>query len=190
MQWTPFALSLALAYIAYTFVYPTPKPDVLQPKNNAPLDKSLAYYRLNGYNGGDGKQLTHGFFDTECGARLSVHYSQPSAWDGLAGTAEKPILVLTHGYPESSYIWREVAPIISKRVPVVIPDQPGYGLSSACCKDTACSYDRRSSASAILQAVREIYGDSHAIYGGHDRGARTMVSISSNLRLSRANLFT
>lgn len=171
-----FLWSVALAHSVSSFEQSS--VNVSDPQDNAPLDLSLAYYRLKGYNG-DSDQLTHGFFSTSCGANLSVHYSQPSAWDGLAGTAEKPILVLTHGYPESSYIWRDVAPTVSQRVPVFIPDQPGYGLSSACCNDTGCAYDKRTYSQAMMEAVREIYGDSNVIYAGHDRGARTMVSVAS-----------
>ena len=169
--------SLALAstcHLVHSFEHTN--VNVSKPENNAPLNPALAYYRLNGFNGDD-NQLTHGFFTTNCGANLSVHYSLPSVWEDLAGTAEKPILILTHGYPESSYIWRDVAPTLSKRVPVFIPDQPGYGLSSPCCNATGCAYDKRTYAQSIMQAVQEIYGDSHVIYAGHDRGARTMVSM-------------
>lgn len=102
MRHAPFAGLVAFTQLAYAFE--TCNLNVSQPQNNAPLDLSLAYYRLGGYNG-DGNQLTHTFVQTDCGANLSINYSQPSAWDGLAGTAEKPILLLTHGYPESSYIW-------------------------------------------------------------------------------------
>lgn len=174
MQYSPLLWANALGDLAFPFG--TFSINVSNPEDNAPLDHVLAYYRLVGYNGAQNDHLAHDFFDTTCGARLSVHYSQPSAWDGLAGTAEKPVLVLTHGYPESSYIWRDVSPTISQRVPVFIPDQPGYGLSSACCKKTDdCVYDKRTYAQAIMQVVHKIYGDSHVIYAGHDRGARTMV---------------
>lgn len=173
MRYQPFAGSLGFTQLFY------PNEDgingVSKPESNAPLDPSLAYYRLGGYNG-DSQLLTHDLVATDCGANLSVHYSEPSAWDTLAGTAQKPVLILTHGYPESSYIWRQVSPEISKRVPVFIPDQPGYGLSTPCCGTSGCAYDKRTYARAIMQAVHHIYGDSHVVYAGHDRGARTMVS--------------
>lgn len=173
MLYIRLAGALALARLACAYEHTN--VNVSRPESNAPLNLSLAYYRLGGYNG-DTHLLTHTFIPTHCGANLSVHYSEPSAWDGLAGTAQKPVLVLTHGYPESSYIWRNISPIVSKRVPVFVPDQPGYGLSTPCCNSTGCAYDKRTYARNIMQAVRKVYGDAHVIYAGHDRGARTMVS--------------
>jgi hypothetical protein len=98
--------------------------NVSEPTSNSPLDTTLAYYRLKGYNGLS-DTLTHGYFTVPCGANISVHYTDPDVFLD-AGTADRPILLLNHGYPETSYIWRNVSPDISKRVPVVIPDvSPG-----------------------------------------------------------------
>ena len=169
---------LSFAVVAQAQQYEHSNINVSQPQDNAPLDLSLASYSLTGYNGVS-STLTHSFFPTDCGANLSVHYTDPDVWADATGTAKKPILILTHGYPESSYIWRDVVPTLSQRVPVFVPDQPGYGLSTACCNVTGCFYDKRTYAQSIMQAVRAAYGDSVVIYGGHDRGARTMVNATS-----------
>ena len=95
--------------------------NVSQPQSNAPLNTTLAYYKLDGYNG-DSEYLTHGFIPVGCGANMSVHYSEPSVYGNLTGTAQKPILILTHGYPESSYIWRRLTGILSERVPLFVVD--------------------------------------------------------------------
>lgn len=166
-----FIAALANAYDRATI-------NVDYPQSSAPLDESLAYYQLTGHNGAEQK-LTHGFFATDCGANLSVHYTEPSVWGSATGTATRPILILTHGYPESSYIWRDVTPTVSARTPVFVADQPGYGLSTACCHGQVCAYDKRTYARAMMQAVKAIYGDVHVIYAGHDRGARTMVGSRS-----------
>lgn len=94
--------------------------NVSDPTNNAPLDTTLTYYRLNGTNG-NSSVLTHSFVPVSCGAVMSVHHTDPSVFSD-AGTPERPILLLNHGYPESSYIWRKVTGEISKRLPVVVPD--------------------------------------------------------------------
>lgn len=174
MHYAPLAVTLVLTHHALRFEHVN--VNVSHPESNAPLNTSLAHYRLAGYNGPT-HQLTHSFISTSCGANLSVRYSSPSAWDGLAGTAFKPILVLTHGYPESSCIWRDMSLTLSKRVPVFVPDQPGYGLDTPCCTAGGCVYDKRTYARAIMQAVRGVYGDVFVVFVGHHRGARTMVSV-------------
>ena len=98
--------------------------NVSEPEDNAPLDWGLAYEtsQLYGYNGQSGEdKLTHSFVPTSCGANMSVYHTDPTCFQG-AGSAQTPVLLLNHGYPESSYIWRNVTPEVSKRVPVVVPD--------------------------------------------------------------------
>ena len=41
-----------------------------------------------------------------------------------------PGLLLLHGYPQTHIIWRKIAPQLSRRFTVVIPDLRGYGDSS------------------------------------------------------------
>lgn len=118
-----FVLSLAagLAYAA-----PEPEyehvniPNVSFPLSSAPLNQTLAYYRLDGTNGAS-SQLTHSFVTVSCGANMFVHHTDPGVFPN-GGTPETPILILNHGYPESSYIWRRVTPEICKRVPCIVPD--------------------------------------------------------------------
>ena len=149
--------------------YETVNVDVSHPKNNAPLNKELAYYRLNGTNGKSGK-LTHSFVPVSCGAVISVHHTDVNVFKD-AGTKERPILLLNHGYPESSYIWRKITGAISARVPVIVPDRPGYGLSTACPNGT----DERTNAGAIIDAAVALFGEGKTVVlAGHDRGARAM----------------
>lgn len=46
------------------------------PANNAPLNKTLAYYKLNGTNG-PSSQLTQSFVSVSCGAEMAVHHTEP-----------------------------------------------------------------------------------------------------------------
>jgi len=40
----------------------------------------------------------------------------------------RPLLLL-HGFPETSLMWREVAPLLAREFAVVCADLPGYGHS-------------------------------------------------------------
>ena len=100
--------------------FETVNVNISTPENNAPLNKALAYYRLNGTNG-ESTQLTHSFVPVSCGAIMSVHHTDPHVFAD-AGTEGRPILLLQHGYPESSYIWRKLTGELSKRVPLVVAD--------------------------------------------------------------------
>ncbi len=46
-----------------------------------------------------------------------------------AGDPSKPAIVLLHGFPTSSHMFRELIPILAKRYHVVAPDYPGFGAS-------------------------------------------------------------
>jgi pimeloyl-ACP methyl ester carboxylesterase len=48
-----------------------------------------------------------------------------------AGPADAPVLVLLHGFPTSSYMFRDLIPLLADRFRVVAPDHLGFGLSSA-----------------------------------------------------------
>jgi pimeloyl-ACP methyl ester carboxylesterase len=46
-----------------------------------------------------------------------------------AGDADAPALLLLHGFPTSSHMFRELIPALSDRFHVVAPDLPGFGQS-------------------------------------------------------------
>ncbi|CCB68075.1 MULTISPECIES: alpha/beta fold hydrolase [unclassified Hyphomicrobium] len=46
-----------------------------------------------------------------------------------AGDATKPVLLLLHGFPSSSHMFRDLIPLLSDRFHVVAPDLPGFGQS-------------------------------------------------------------
>jgi pimeloyl-ACP methyl ester carboxylesterase len=47
-----------------------------------------------------------------------------------AGDPQKPTLLLLHGFPSSSHMFRELIPKLSDQFHVVAPDYPGFGYSS------------------------------------------------------------
>ncbi|MGN6757081.1 MAG: alpha/beta fold hydrolase [Thermomicrobiales bacterium] len=51
----------------------------------------------------------------------------------LAGADAGPALVLLHGLPTSSWLWRRCLPALADRLPgwrIIVPDLPGYGHSA------------------------------------------------------------
>lgn len=48
-----------------------------------------------------------------------------------AGPADAPALVLLHGFPTSSFMFRNLIPLLADRYHVIAPDHLGFGLSSA-----------------------------------------------------------
>jgi pimeloyl-ACP methyl ester carboxylesterase len=48
-----------------------------------------------------------------------------------AGPADAPAVVLLHGYPASSFMFRNLIPLLADRYHVIAPDHLGFGLSDA-----------------------------------------------------------
>jgi pimeloyl-ACP methyl ester carboxylesterase len=48
-----------------------------------------------------------------------------------AGDPHAPALLLLHGFPTSSHMFRELIPLLADRYHVVAPDLPGFGFSEA-----------------------------------------------------------
>jgi pimeloyl-ACP methyl ester carboxylesterase len=46
-----------------------------------------------------------------------------------AGLAAAPVILLMHGYPTSSFMFRNLIPILSQKYHVIAPDMPGFGFS-------------------------------------------------------------
>ncbi|KQM61140.1 alpha/beta fold hydrolase [Agreia sp. Leaf210] len=67
---------------------------------------------------------------------VTVHHRTVSV-DGLevfwreAGPADAPVLVLLHGYPSSSHMFRHLIPRLAEHYRVIAPDHIGFGRSSA-----------------------------------------------------------
>jgi pimeloyl-ACP methyl ester carboxylesterase len=47
-----------------------------------------------------------------------------------AGLAEAPVVVLLHGFPTSSHMFRNLIPALADHFRVIAPDYPGFGLSA------------------------------------------------------------
>ena len=86
-----------------------------------------------------------------------------------AGPADGPVVVLAHGFPESSHSWRhQVEPLAAAGYRVLVPDQRGYGRSSA---PRAIAAYRSDHLAADLLALLDDVGADDALFVGHDWGA-------------------
>lgn len=78
-----------------------------------------------------------------------------------------PSVVLLHGWPQTSFAWREVMRRLADRYRLIAPDLRGTGLS----EKTASGYDKRSIAEDVRQLIdREADGSAHLV--GHDMGGK------------------
>lgn len=48
-----------------------------------------------------------------------------------AGPADAPVILLLHGYPTTSHMFRNLIPLLAANYRVIAPDLPGFGLTKA-----------------------------------------------------------
>lgn len=81
------------------------------------------------------------------------------------GGSGPPVVVL-HGFPQHSLMWRRVAPILAERFTVIAPDQRGMGASSI-----PSGVVTKSELAADLARVLDHLGHARACVAGYDLGA-------------------
>ncbi len=83
-----------------------------------------------------------------------------------------PPLLMLHGYPQTSAMWRKVAPHLAQHFTVYCPDLRGYGRSHkpATAPDHS-PYSKREMA-ADMHALMDHFGHARFDLVGHDRGGR------------------
>lgn len=73
----------------------------------------------------------------EVGRPIPVVHHRTLEIDGVqifyreAGPADGPVVLLLHGFPTSSHMFRNLIPLLADRYRVIAPDYPGYGHSAA-----------------------------------------------------------
>ncbi len=88
---------------------------------------------------------------------LNMHYLRAGQGDPL---------VLLHGWPQHSLMWRKIMPALAERYTVIAPDLRGAGGSSI----TASGYDKRTMATDVYALVRQL-GLEGIFLVGYDHGA-------------------
>lgn len=80
-----------------------------------------------------------------------------------AGDPNRPALVLLHGFPTSSYMFRHLIPKLADRYHVIAPDHLGFGLSDApSVQEFDYTFDALTDLTAAL--LRAVDVDRYAIY--------------------------
>src|SRR6185312_1777250 len=80
-----------------------------------------------------------------------------------AGDSAAPAVLLLHGFPTSSHMFRELIPLLSDRYHVIAPDLPGFGHSEAPARETF-NYTFDNLATVIDGFVQAIGLSRYAIY--------------------------
>ncbi|KAF1036574.1 MAG: Soluble epoxide hydrolase [Burkholderia lata] len=86
-----------------------------------------------------------------------------------------PVVVLLHGFPETSYAWRHQIPVLARTYRVIAPDLRGYGETDK----PASGYDKRNMALDIVRLL-DALGIEKVVLVGHDRGARVATRLAKD----------
>lgn len=102
------------------------------------------------------------------------HYQSLPGKDGIglnvAVGGSGPAVVLLHGFPQTHYMWRDVARDLADAHTVIVPDLRGYGESDKPAEQSPETYSKRTMAADIINVAGAL---GHRRFGlvGHDRGA-------------------
>jgi pimeloyl-ACP methyl ester carboxylesterase len=96
-----------------------------------------------------------------------------------AGRPDAPVILLLHGFPTASHMFRDLIPLLADRYRVIAPDLPGFGLTKAPPRGTF-EYSFDGLAHVVGQFVEALGLERYALYI-FDYGAPT------GLRLAMAH---
>jgi pimeloyl-ACP methyl ester carboxylesterase len=85
---------------------------------------AVASPELRAADSGPGRPLTEVAYRTVKLDGLDIFYRE-------AGPKDAPVILLLHGFPTSSHMFRNLIPALADRYHVVAPDYPGFGNSSS-----------------------------------------------------------
>lgn len=84
-----------------------------------------------------------------------------------------PLIILLHGWPETSFAWNHTMSVLSQQYRVVAPDLRGLGLSER----TKTGYDKKTVATDIKALVEQL-GEKQAVIIGHDMGGKVAYTMA------------
>ncbi|MFE5430880.1 alpha/beta fold hydrolase [Peribacillus simplex] len=85
-----------------------------------------------------------------------------------AGSRRNPAIVLLHGFPSSSHMFRDLIPFLSGRFYVIAPDYPGFGNSSMPVPD-GFTYTFHN-ISLVMEKLLDLLGIRQSVFYVHDYG--------------------
>ena len=80
-----------------------------------------------------------------------------------AGPKDAPVVLLLHGFPTSSHMFRNLIPLLAERYHVIAPDYPGFGYSDAPDHE-AFAYTFAHFADIVDELVSELGVSEYAMY--------------------------
>jgi pimeloyl-ACP methyl ester carboxylesterase len=89
-----------------------------------------------------------------------------------AGAPDAPKLLLLHGFPSASHMFRDLIPLLSDRFHIIAPDLPGFGKSEMPNRSDSSNYTFDQIAETIDRFTEVVGFDRYAIYV-FDYGAPT-----------------
>lgn len=101
-------------------------------------------------------------------APVPVHYRTVKI-DGVdifyreAGPADAPVVLLLHGFPTSSHMFRNLIPLLADRYRVIAPDYPGYGQSASPDRSTY-AYTFAAAADIVDKLMDHVKAPRYAMY--------------------------
>ena len=104
---------------------------------------------------------------------VSLHVAEAGA---SHRAADRPTLVLLHGWPQHWFCWRHVMPALAETHHVIALDLRGAGWSDV--PEGTQAYDKRVIADEVARAI-EVLGLDRPVLVGHDWGAWTSLLVAS-----------
>jgi pimeloyl-ACP methyl ester carboxylesterase len=135
-----FNKSLLLFVTSISFLFATVTQTVAAPLEKTPLPASsvqVSYHTLTA-NG------------------LEIFYRE-------AGNPKRPTILLLHGFPTSSHMFRELIPQLADRYHIIAPDYPGFGQSNMPSRD-AFAYTFENITNSIEVLTRSLGLNRYALY--------------------------
>lgn len=102
------------------------------------------------------KPHTQVFYRTVTVKNLEVFYRE-------AGDKASPTIILMHGFPTDSHMFRNLIPVLARNFHVIAPDYPGYGRSSTPSIE-AFEYSFDNLASVMEGFIEELKLDKYSLY--------------------------
>lgn len=112
--------------------------------------------------------MTTAIYASSSQKQINSHFAQINGIElHYREVGDGPLIILLHGWPETSYTWINTMNFLSDKYRVVAPDLRGLGQSER----TGSGYDKKTIATDIQKLIEHL-GEKQAIIVGHDMGGK------------------